>query len=438
MSPVRERSQQGERPRAARPDVLVFTVLAVVAVVLFVQLRLPPDVEPGRSVAPPEVADAPPARVQDFAYYMNYARWAAARPGRSPYTVEAHREFLTAWLGPRVSSSLCFAYGPALIVVLLPLFLVPTRWAWLAWNVVGAAASGWTVRTLSDDDGVARRWGLLALLGSTALLCLANGQTALVTTGWFAAAMSAGDDRRIGRQLGAVAGLAALSAKPPLAVIAAVALLVSGGVRAVVVAATAIGAVLLVAASWWTPQVFGDYASFVAKYNLVDADPIVRAGFVPWHMTNLRSMLLHVGTFDDAQAFRASAVAFGVALTVPFAIVGWCRRAWPRDVAASFAVVAYLLLAPHLSASEDVLLVVPLLLLLRARRVTGWSYACLVVGCVAPQWLNRMTVQVFWHAHPEALADALPVLTFGLKCCAIPPIAQLVVAHARPDARLSP
>jgi hypothetical protein len=267
-----------------------------------------------------------------------------------------------------VSSSLCFAYGPTLILVLLPLFVLPTRWAWLTWNLVGAAASGWTVRALANDDGVARRWGRLALLGSTALLCLVNGQTALVTTGWFAAAMAARDDPRGGRQVGAVAGLVALSAKPPLAVIAAVALLVSGGVSAVVVAAAAIGAVLLVAASWWTPAVLTDYASLVAEYNLVEADPDRPRRLRP--LAHGEPALGVLCTWGRSTMRRPSereqrcvrhrargAVRHGA----------WRRRARPRDVARPGSSWCTCCSRPT-SASEEVLLVVPLIPLLRARR----------------------------------------------------------------------
>jgi hypothetical protein len=411
--------------RTPRVDAIVFAFLVALACAIAGTVRFPPDVDVRRAVVPAEVAASPPAHVQDFAYVFNYARWAAARPGRSPYGLAEHRAFLTAWLGPHVRSALCFAYGPTMVLVLAPLFVLTTRWAWLAWNVVGAASTSGAVARLAAGDAIGRWWGRAAVTGTTAFLCLVHGQTALAAVGCFVGAVESRDTRT----LRAVTCLVLLTAKPPLALIAAVALVVSGGAATVAIAAAVAALVLLSAVLWWTPTTLADYATLVAHYNLVDADELVRAGFVPWSMTNLRSMCLRLG-LDDAQAFRASGAAFAIALALPIAAVGWRRSRLSHELAASFAVLAYLLFSPHLSTTEDVLLVVPLLLVLRAGRASRWQRVCLIAGCVAPQWVNETTLQLVWHGHPAALADALPAVTFALKCAAGAIVCRMLYAES--------
>ncbi len=117
----------GEAARGWQPDWATFLLLLAVAVLLFARVGSLPDYDPAR-----EAVGAAPSttggglQVQDFAYILNYARRAVGRPGVSLYSVDEHRRFLAAWMGPHVGSALCFAYSPTAILVLAPLFPLPT------------------------------------------------------------------------------------------------------------------------------------------------------------------------------------------------------------------------------------------------------------------------------------------------------------------------
>ncbi len=420
--------------RRAWLDPLVALLLAAVAIVLFATVRFPPDLHGERSPGASEPAGPPPSHVQDFAYVFNYARWAAARPGASPYALAAHREFLSAWLGPRVGSALCFAYGPMMVLVLAPLFLLTTRWAWLAWNLAGAGAAASAIERLSADDDRGRGWGRVAVVGATAFHCLVNGQTALVGAGCMAAVFDADgnrapDSRR--RTIAVAAWTTVLSAKPPLALVAIAALLAAGRVAAATLAALGSILVVLLAVSWWGPAILHDYATLVARYNLVDADELVRAGFAPQQMSNLRGLLLSAGALDDAQAFRLSACVLLAALAIPIATALRRGRSWPLELGASWAVLAYLLFAPHLTLTEDVLLVIPLLLLRRTGLVTGSRMAWLVVGCVAPQWVNDTTLRLVSAGHPPSWSAAVPAVAFALKLVPAAIVVELAMDAVR-------
>jgi hypothetical protein len=399
--------------RRWRPDLPTVGVLVSLAFALHVSVHFPPDLQPGRLEPPASVADAPPRQVQDFAYIFNYARWSSHRRGTSPYSYDAHREFLRAWLGPKVQSALCFAYGPAIVALLAPLFLFTTATAWLLWNLAGAYLAGWTVRMLAEDQPAILARARFAVIGTTALQCLVNGQTALVTTGCLAALLYAARDRaRRAHVLVCGVAVALLAAKPPLAIVSVICLLLAGHTIAAGLGLIFCGLEVLAAALYWSPTILWDYAGLVGRYTLVDADPVVRAGFSPYWMTNLRSVLLRAGPFDDARAFLVTGWVFAAVTAIPLVTVTLRRRTWPLDVAASWAVLAYLLFAPHLSPTEDVLLVVPLAMLLAARRVDGLQRTALVSGCLVPQWFNGATFALL--AHPES-PGLIPLVPFAFK-----------------------
>jgi len=131
-------------------------------------------------------------------------------------------------------------------------------------------------------------------------------------------------------------------------------------------------------------------------------------------MTNLRSVLLRAGSLDDARAFLVTGWVFAAVTAIPLVAVTLRRRTWPLDVAASWAVLAYLLFAPHLSPTEDVLLVVPLAMLLAARRVDGLERALLVSGCLLPQWCNGAMFALLVHPMGPGLIPLLPFLSKAL------------------------
>ena len=112
------------------------------------------------------------------------------------------------------------------------------------------------------------------------------------------------------------------------------------------------------------------------------------------------------------RAFLVTGWVFAAVTAIPLVAVTLRRRTWPLDVAASWAVLAYLLFAPHLSPTENLLLVAPLATMLAARRVDGLERAALVSGCLLPQWCNGATFALL--VHPEG-PGLIPLVPFAFK-----------------------
>ncbi len=408
-------------------DPLVFGALAVVAIALFVTVRFPDDLAHGQTEAPAAVANHPPPRVQDFAYVFNYARRAAERPGTSPYGMDSHRAFLDAWLGPSVRSALCFAYGPAMVLLLAPLFPLTTRWAWLVWNLCGAWLGAWSVARLAHQRTAVRSATRLCATGMTAFHCLVNGQTAIAATAGFVVLIRRGRRKcSIGDDVAHGFTAAALAAKPPLAAVAIVALLLARRGRAALTGVAMMAAVAVLALVWWTPAIVWDYASLIHRYNLTDADALMRAGLVPRSMSNLRGILLNVWRVQDSRAFFMSGWAFGLALGAPLAIVALRPHGWSSPLAMSYAIMVYLLFVPHLTPTEDFLALVPLAALPVERRLGSVEWGCLVAGAVGPQWVNATTAQLVGGSAPgDAASATMATAAFALKCL----VAAVVLRH---------
>ena len=398
-----------------RADPLTLVVLAAAAVAMFAVTRFPPDLARGQQAPSPSVAAAPPMQIQDFDFVFNYARWATTRPGVSPYTYDAHRGFYAAWLGPKIQSALVFPYGPIAMLMLAPLYWLTAPAAWLCWNLAGAYGVAWTVGGMPEERR-ARSWARLAGVSPTAIHTLALGQTALVTTALAAAAVELVREPRRWFVCGLC--LVLLSIKPPLAIVIGVAFLLAGFVRPVGLAAVGAGLLVSAAMAWWTPAVAGDYADIVRHYNLVDADPIVRSGCTPHLMSNLRGVLMRSGVLDDSQAFLASGWVLGALLLLPLAGVALTRRTWPPELAVGWTVMAYLLFAPHVSSTEDLLLLVPFGVLTASDRLGSGARACVAVGCIAPQWLNGALLALVAPVRGAEWTSVVPIVPFVLKLVA--------------------
>jgi hypothetical protein len=285
----------------------------------------------------------------------------------------------------------------------------------LCWNLAGAYGVAWTVGGVPEERR-ARSWARLAGVSPTVIHTLALGQTALVTTAVTAAAVELVREPR--RWLVCALCLVLLTIKPPLAVVVGVAFLIAGFVRPVGLAAVGGGLLVAAAMAWWTPAVVGDYLEIVRRYNLVDADPIVRSGCTPHLMSNLRGVLMRSGVFDDSQAFFASGWLLGALLALPLAAVALTRRTWPLEVAVGWTVMAYLLFAPHVSSTEDLLLLVPFGMLIPSDRLGSGARACVALGCIAPQWLNGALLALVAPVRGAEWTSVVPIVPFVLKLVA--------------------
>jgi hypothetical protein len=424
MSALRDRWQ---------PDWLSFAALATLAVAFFLSARFPPDYSPEREAVPPAAGSGPGApHVQDFAFVFNYGRRAVGRPGVSPYSVGEHQRFIRAWLGPRVGSALCFAYSPTLILLFAPLFMLSTPWAWLAWNLGSAWLAAWAVRRAAGTDRALLGVGRAGLISPNTLYGLALGQTALFTTGVLAALLLCARSGRTGRAAAWCAVCAfVLTMKPPLAVVAGAALLAAGYWWSLAGAIAGAVAVLAAAVGWWGPDVVGDYLTLLGRYNLVEVAPVFRAGLVPGLMSNLRNVLLHLGPLDDAGASGISWLAFVAALSAPAFLAAAARRRLSLDLGLAWAAMGYALFSPHLSSTEDLILLVVLLALWRAPGLPARLRLPGAVLCVLPQFVGGSAAVVFGAGLEGAVADALPLIAFAIKLALWAVVAAGVVATHR-------
>jgi hypothetical protein len=102
-------------------------------------------------------------------------------------------------------------------------------------------------------------------------------------------------------------------------------------------------------------------------------------------------------------------------LVIPLAHVGLSRRTWPLELAAPWTMMVYLLFAPHLSSTEDLILLVPLGLLLDAE-LPRWQRAAVVLGCVGPQFVGGSALQLAsGFGVAGSVAGAAPVVAWLLK-----------------------
>jgi glycosyl transferase family 87 len=292
-------------------------------------------------------------RVMDFASHRGFACavWSGDIPRAgegSIYRVDAHLRATARWTGLAAPIALPFGYSPTMLLLLGPLCLVSTRVAFLLWSVAGAAAITWF------SLGRRVHWAaLLPLVSPLAVGSIALGQTAILSTAALLFLM-----------LGAGTGLAStgaaalvlwiLTAKPPLAITAGAALLVTGRWR-VVAAAAVITLVSTVAIRpWLGPGWIGDYLSLLTNYDQVRLPPAFAWSISPGLMSNLRAALhSDLGMSDDLAVELSTGVWLA---TLAALVVGLRTRRAEPPLVWSLVILAFLLFCPHVSATEDVAL----------------------------------------------------------------------------------
>lgn len=306
--------------------------------------------------------------MQDFGVHLRFVRtvWSGAAgdaPG-SVYSVGFHRNIIRGWSGEEEAEwTLPFGYSPTMLWLLAPLASLPVSVAYLLWTVLGLAAAVWLVlhrRTQTEMS-------LAALLSPVALGAIAVGQTVFLTTLAILVLMDRSLRPRSALRrrdlLVCTVLLWALTAKPPLALTAGAALWALGRRRPVVgaVALAAVGAAALT--PWLGAAWPGDYVQLLSAYDTGQADPLfagsLRSSVLS--MTNLRAFLhLDAGLADKVVA-RGATVAWTAALAA--LVAAGRRRVADGRLVWALAVLAYLLLCPHVSFTEDLhLLLVPAVL----------------------------------------------------------------------------
>jgi hypothetical protein len=292
-------------------------------------------------------------KIHDFASHLTFAKtfWR----GEGGYGVADHLRVTERLAGRPLPYALPFGYSPTMLWVLGPLCALPTAWGFLVWSLLGFAGVWWASRR-TPSVTVA-----MVFISPVALTCWGLGQTAVLSAvallglmHWDAASAGARVGRRDFMLIAAVVWM--LTAKPPLAIAAATALLAG---RRLAIVAAALG--LAVVSTALLLPLLGktgllEYVRLLGHYDLDTAAPAFAWSLRPDSMANLRA-LLHV-TFGvgDAIASRWSAVLW--LLASASIVVAAARRDIAIELRWGLAVLAYLLFCPHVSATEELHLVV--------------------------------------------------------------------------------
>ena len=338
---MRSGADQRTFARLARFGILValagFTVGVIIAV-----LRAEPF---GQAIDPDGTE-----RLMDFASHRAFAcaAWSGAslRDGASSiYSLAAHLRATEDWTHRPGHIALPFGYSPTMLLVFAPTCIVSERIAFVAWSCAGLLAIVAVARMTN------LHWtALLPLATPLAIYTLALGQTAVLGTAGLLWLMMR--DRTGRTSAGTTIVLWLLSSKPPLAVTAAVGLAARRRWRPIVLAVvlTTLSTVALI--PWLGAGWIHDYAAILGQYDRVHLPEAFAWSIVPRTMSNLRAALTaDLGVRDDV----AVVVSNVLWLTCIGIIVAVARRLdWSRTW--RFAVLAYLLLCPHVSATENLAL----------------------------------------------------------------------------------
>lgn len=358
----------------------------------------------------------------DFAAHLTFAK--AFWHGKAGYDVDSHLRITSERCGRPVEHALPFGYSPTMLWVLGPLCLLPDAWAYTAWTLLGVAAVWWMTRPPRSI------WLVAAFFTPAAFSCLQLGQTALLTTAGLLYLMvsdlegspASGQVARIPCNWGDAVVLWALTAKPPLALVAGSMLLVGRRWRPIAQA----GGLCLISTVLLTPKLginwVGDYVNLLTHYDIESANPAYVWSMVPETMGNLRALLHVTFGLGDSAASRWSGGLWLFALAA-ILVIG-LRRRLPIETCWGLTVLAYLLLCPHVTSTEELQLAVVLTLFTNScPRVTNaarWAVIGLVLGVLYLAPGLRYQATPFGPLH---LRDPLRV---ALRCAGTILLAVLV------------
>ena len=243
---------------------------------------------------------------------------------------------------------------------------------------------------------------------------LALGQTAVLTTTAcvFLAFRQLGNSRHTGGEAAKrsiwpdVLVLWALTAKPPLAILAGGALMAGRRWTTVAIAA----ALSLLTAALLTPRLGlewpADYVHMVRTYDLDQADPIYAWSLHPEQMSNLRGVLYTTLGTGDHTAAKASSVAW-LTMSLVIVLAGLLRRI-SVPAAWGLSMLAYVLFCPHVSYTDDLHVALAVALVAYGFPATDTRMRLSIV--VAVLCVVLMPVQPAW-----APAGLLLTIAFTLK-----------------------
>jgi hypothetical protein len=384
----RDRFGQGAAGRLLHEALFVVLVVLVVVQVLAPALREETfgfSFDPERGLT---VRDFPAGLVMARAIWTGQPKSEGGpRPGPG-YDLDSHLAVTRQWVGQPVDAAMPFPQSPTMLWLLAPFCPLPLVWAFVAWTVLNLAVVWWLLRPsrspwligplffLSPLSIAGFALGQMAFLGTAGVVFLAEQTRKPSGQSWRAAWPS-------------VLVLWALTARPPLALTAMVALLAVGRWRSV------LGAVLLTAASTaaltpWLGTIWAsDYLRLLGQFNREQAPAAFAWVLNLTQMNNLRSFLnVELGVRDDL----ASQLCSGLWLFALGALLLLCRlRARPAALVWALCLVLQMLLCPHMHSYELILLYAVLLSFLQVvtlpeavRRATAWAFP--VLPWLTPSW----------------------------------------------------
>jgi len=321
--------------------------------------------------------------LRDFTSHLRFGRlfWTGALHTdevTSVYTPAAHARLLDN-VPPPVAGALPFAYSPTFLWLLAPFTLLPDRASYILWTALSLAALTSVVCRRND----LLLTGCLFFFGPVAHSSLFQGQTAVFSVAaiWWLQRVSASSSRRWMSAL----ILWALSAKPPLAITAGAALLLTGRSLEVCSSLCLVLVTTALLHPWLGPTWIGDYVHMLQNYNIEQAAPLFAWSLYPSYMSNLRAVLFF-SQLGDALAAQISSFCWILSLLV-IAGVSRGRRSSPAEVW-SMLILALLLFSPHLNITEElhlflVAVAAPQLAALLSGVVVFWLNLPLYLG---PDW----------------------------------------------------
>ncbi|MEM1060264.1 MAG: glycosyltransferase family 87 protein [Verrucomicrobiota bacterium] len=308
-----------------------------------------------------------PIAIVDFPTHLNFTRhfWAGEPP--RPYTMEAQQAMVRAWV-PNAGHGMPFAYSPVAVLLAAPMTLLPTGLAYLLWGLANAAAATLVWRCylaprVRDLPGL-----ILALAGTLSLSFFSTliiGQTSILTTVAIAGIWALLWDfaRQEWRPLELRGSLLAggllflVASKPSVAIAAGFLLLGARAWRALGVAAALCLATSLAMSPvlGGFPQWIGDYVALLGGYNQEQIGDFMRPGIPPQILTSLLGFLDQAGPGSPA---RNAAVCQVLWLGGSLLLCGLVlTRRLPPGAYFRLTLVWFLIFCPHVSATEDWLLV---------------------------------------------------------------------------------
>lgn len=331
----------------------IHALLLLLLPIMAWQVIVPAHQEPNFGI---ELADGQLV-IRDLAAHISFARAFWAEGG--DYSVASHIQITNAWCGQDVNRALPFGYSPTMLWLLAPFCALTTKWGFIIWTLINGGAVWWMAQRRRSVCLI----GALALVSPLTMISMALGQTSLLTSAGIIFLMLRhrradleATERWSWLLVCEVVVLWALTAKPPLAIAAAAAMLVGRRWKTVCLAI----ALSLVTTLLLTPKLGYDwvaqYVALLSNYDREMADAAFAWSLRPDHMSNLRSLLWSYGVIGDHVASQISTVCWLIS-TAAIVVAGAVRKL-PGYAAWALVVLAYLLFCPHLTSTEDLHLIV--------------------------------------------------------------------------------